>query len=182
MLLTGLCLAEVGAQAGVNFRAGIGTMITDRTDFTEEGGAHYGWRGALMARIGASDSWFFEPGLAYERYHLNSNTEFDAFEDGPQLHFIKAHVNLATFLIRTKIFKMRLSGGGTLSYLARVDDQPRYDLNDFSDATLGVNGGIGFDIWFLTVDVGYEHGLTKFLSSDDDPNNRFWTLSAGFFF
>lgn len=170
------------AQSGVNVRAGVGTMITDESSFTLEDGAHYGWRGAAMARIGASDTWFFEPGLSYERYNINSSSEFNAFDKEPKLHFIKGYVNLSTFLIRNKAFKMRLAGGGTISYLAKIEDNPGYDLNDFNDATLGLNAGLGFDIWFLTIDLGYEQALTDFFHDKEEPFNRFWTLSSGFFF
>ena len=169
-------------QSGVNIRAGVGTMITDESSFTMEDGAHYGWRGAVMARIGASDTWFFEPGLSYERYNINSSSEFNAFDAEPKLHFLKGYINLSTFLIRTRLFKMRLAGGGNINYLARIEDNPGYDLNDFSDATLGLNAGLGFDIWILTIDVGYEHALTDFFHDKEDPYNRFWTVSSGFFF
>jgi len=182
----GICLVIISmgaiAQGGVNFRAGVGTMVTDEDQFTGENGAHYGWRGAMFARIGASDTWFFDPGISYEQYNVGSNDKFNSFEDEPKLHFLKGYVNIATFLIRNDLFKMRLSGGGNVTYLARIDDNPNYRLGDFNDATLGVNGGIGIDIWFLTADIGYEYGLTDFFIDKGDLSHRFWTLSAGVFF
>ena len=177
-----LALGDLSGQGGVNIRAGVGTMITDQESFTMENGAHYGWRGAIFARLGASDSWYFDPGLSYERYNIMSSSDFNAFDEEPKLHFIKGYVNIGTFLIKTDLFKMRLSGGGNLSYLASIEDNPGYELEDFSDATLGVNGLLGFDFWFLTADVGYEYALTSFFSDNKDVSNRFWTLSAGFFF
>lgn len=182
ILILVIWAAVMSAQGGVNFRGGVGTMITDEEHFTGENGAHYGWRGAMFARIGASDTWYFDPGIAYEQYNILSSSEFNSFEDEPKMHFLKGYVNIATFLIRTDIFKMRLTGGGNLTYLARIEDNPNYVLGDFNDATLGVNGGLGIDIWFLTADIGYEYGLTDFFIDKGDLSHRFWTLSAGFFF
>lgn len=183
-----ICLLMLGfaighSQSGVNLRLGVGTMVTDQTYFTEEGGAHYGLRLAGFARIGASDTWYFNPGLSYERYNITASSEFDAFDKNTHLHFLKGYVNLAFFLIQTDLFKMRVTGGGNINYLAAIDKNDYdYELGDFNDATLGLNAGIGLDFWVLTFDLGYEQSLTDFFSEPDKSTSRFWTLSAGFFF
>lgn len=156
-------------------------MITNDDEFTKEGGAHYGWRAAAFARLG--DTWFFHPGISYERYHLLSSEKFNAFDDDPQLHFVKGYINLAFYLIRTDAFNMRLSGGGTLAYVASMDDNDQqYELSKFNEATAGLNGMVGMDFWFITLDIGYEQSITRFFHEVDGSTSRFWTVSAGVFF
>lgn len=181
-LFSSLAMSLFG-QAGVNLKGGVGTLVTNDGNFTRSGGAHYGYRAAAFARIGASDTWYFNPGLSYEAYNLMTSEDFNAFDADPKLHFVKGYINIAFFLIRTKAFKMRLSGGGNINYLAALDDNDQnIKLEKFNDATLGLNGLIGLDFWFITLDLGYEHNLTDFFHEVDGSKSRFWTVSAGFFF
>ncbi|MDX1683934.1 MAG: hypothetical protein R3275_01795 [Saprospiraceae bacterium] len=183
VVLLVLVCGGLSGQPGFSFKAGVGTMITNDSEFTRSGTAHYGWRAAAYARLGGGDTWYFNPGLSYETYHLMTSEEFNAFESEPMLHFAKAYVNLAYYLIHTRAFKMRLSGGGNLNYLASMDDnQHNISISRFNDATLGVNGLVGFDFWVITLDVGYDRSLTDFFHEADDSTSQFWTLSAGFFF
>jgi len=177
-------LLHVGhAQSGVSFQAGLGSMVVDDAQFTQEGEAHYGLRVGGVGRIGGDDSWFIRLGLFYEQYHTLSSDKFNAFDSEDNLHFLKGHVNMALYLIRTDLFKMRLYGGGVVNYLAAIDNRgDLYNLDDFDSATVGVNAGLGLDFWFLTLDLGYEKGFTRFLKRDDSSRSDYYTASVGFFF
>ena len=183
LIIVGLFCAYVGfTQGGFNVQIGTGSLVVNNDSFTKSGEAHYGLRLGGYARIG-DDSWYIRPGLFYERYHIESNSSFNAFEKGDNLHFIKGYVNLGLYIIRSDFFKLRLNGGGTIDYLASIDNRGDvYELGDFSDAAIGLNGGIGLDILFITVDFEYEKGITKFLSADDDSKSEYYNLSVGFFF
>ncbi len=174
---------ESHAQSGVNFRFGVGTMNSNVESFTLDGQAHYGWRAGAFARIGASGSLYFNPGLFYGNYKVLSSESLNSFGSEPSMHFINGLVDLGLFLIKTDAFRLRLEAGGNINYLAAIDNNdPGHDLNTFNDATLGVNGGLGIDIWFLTADISYEHSLTKFINESDESDSRFWSLAIGFFF
>ena len=183
-----ICLLVAGynqviGQSGFNIQGGIGTMITDQDFFTQEGGAHYGWKGTAFGRLGPNDVWFFNPGLAYERYNLNSSGSFNAFNGHPQVHFLKGYVNMGFYLIHTDLFKMRLSLGGNVNYVSGVDDNPEeYQREAFNETAFGANGILGLDFWVLTFDLGYEQALTDFFANMDKNRNRFWTISSGVFF
>lgn len=176
-----LSVAWVHGQIGVNFQGGVGTLITSDTEFTRSGAAHYGWRAAVFARMGNNDAWHFQPGLSYERYNLVTSEEFNAFDSKePQLHFLKTYINVAFFLIHNKGFKMRLSGGGNITYLAKLEENDHnIHIDKFNDVTFGINGILGLDFWLISLDLGYENSLTDFFYKVDRSTSRFWTLSLG---
>jgi len=183
LIIAGLFWATCGmAQGGFNVQIGTGSLIVNNESFTKSGEAHYGLRLGGFARIG-DDGWFIRPGLFYERYHAESSSSFNALDKGDHLHFLKGYVNLGLYIIRSDLFKLRLNGGGTIDYLAAIDNRGDvYKLADFSDAAIGINGGLGIDIAFITIDLGYEKGLTKFLTDDDSSRSEYYNLSLGFFF
>ena len=86
-------------------------------------------------------------------------------------------------LLDLKLARLRIWGGPVASYLLNrdyvltvdgIDQSERISLNDFRDATWGVQFGAGLDLLMLTLDVGYEFGLEDFarIGSFDDLNLR----------
>ena len=73
-------------------------------------------------------------------------------------------------------FNLRVFGGPSVSFITKVETS---DLikDDFSKVLWGVDAGIGINVWWLFIDIGYEWGLNKVYSHDDHGSAKaqaFW--------
>ena len=74
-------------------------------------------------------------------------------------------------------FNLRVFGGPSVSFVTKVET---HDLlkDDFSKVLWGVGGGIGVNVWWLFLDMGYEWGLNEVYSHEGHGSGKakaFWT-------
>ncbi len=77
------------------------------------------------------------------------------------------------------ILRIRVNAGITPTVMMGVEDnQLGIDKNDFRGATMGLNGGIGIEVLFVTLDLNYEHGISDLYRNASGTANTF-SISAG---
>lgn len=76
---------------------------------------------------------------------------------------------------------LRLQGGGNVSMLMGVSNNAlQLSSNDYQNLWLGTQAGLGLDVWFFSLDLGYQWGLSNAFSRDNfDGRYRMTTLSLG---
>ena len=86
-------------------------------------------------------------------------------------------------VINKSMFNFRICAGPVLSYVTvkpAIDDFSNFDINELKNNYVGIQAGIGVDIWFLTVDARIENSFNIFnTNSNYSASNRIYLLSAG---
>jgi hypothetical protein len=90
---------------------------------------------------------------------------------------------LGFHLINKSIFNFRLYGGPLLSYVTtdpNIEDFPDFNVEELKDNFIGVQIGVGFDLWFVTIDARVENTFNIFIeSSEYSAANQVYLISAG---
>ncbi|MGB3587009.1 MAG: porin family protein [Tunicatimonas sp.] len=181
-------------KIGVNF-----SQITSESINLSEEGLKAGLNAGIDLRFGGTDNIvFFQPGLHY--YNIGSNFKA-GIEDEPgtddieteiedivTVHSLKIPLNIGVYLTGTDgPVHVRLSGGVVPTFILGVGDSDiEVSSDDFTSASWGLNGGLGFDFSVVSLDFNYEHGLSDVLDEVEAINateingrNRMFTVSLG---
>lgn len=81
--------------------------------------------------------------------------------------------------------RLRLQAGPALSMLTGVNNNGlRLDSNDYRNLWFGAQAGLGMDVWFFSLNLGYQWGLSNAFSNsyNQDGSYRMTTLSLGMTF
>ncbi len=123
-----------------------------------QNGFHLG----LFMRMGRT--WYVQPEALFNYYNCNSTLNYEnsnIFNNKQyQINTVDVPILLGVHLANTKMFKMRLMAGPKFSFNIGSTITDAFD--DFDSFTqtlrntrLGLDCGIGFDIWRITLDVRY---------------------------
>jgi hypothetical protein len=86
-------------------------------------------------------------------------------------------------LIDKSQFNFRLYGGPVLSYVTVepiISDLTDLNIEELKDNFIGVQLGVGIDLWFITIDGRIENSFNIFVdNSNYSASNRVFLLSAG---
>ena len=163
---------KVNPKVGVNVSA-IEAQIEDlRTQ------VRAGWNAGIDFRIGKNA--YIAPGIHYYNYTADlveevNDVEDFRIQDRASIQSLKVPVNLGL-----KILGLRAQGGIVPTYVMGVNDvsNTSFNVDNLNRFTWGANVGVGFDLLFLTVDAGYEIGLSDYFKQVEGSNNVL-TLSVG---
>jgi len=85
-------------------------------------------------------------------------------------------------LVKGNFFNLRAMAGPMLGFITSrdVEPSPEFSKAYFQDHLFGWQYGIGFDLWFLTLDARIEHSRNSiYQSSDFSTKNNVFLISAG---
>ncbi len=142
-----------------------------------QNGFHLG----LFMRMGRT--WYLQPEALFNYYNYNSSLNYEnsnIYKDKKyQINTIDVPVLLGVHLINTKMFKMRVMVGPKFSFNAgSTTDDLFDDFDSFTQTSrntrLGLDCGIGFDIWRITLDVRYNliQDIYKYQNSEGTTLNK----------
>ncbi|MEM9548315.1 MAG: outer membrane beta-barrel protein [Bacteroidota bacterium] len=168
---------EMGLRAGISSTdlSPESIIISDGNTTTELSilEANYGFHLGLYTRISIANI-FIEPSFLFNSTSVDYNLENQIFDAG-----VFSAIGSETYnnldiplMIGMKIGFLRLQGGPVAHiYLNSASDLTNFSgySQKFRDATYGVQGGIGLDIWKIRLDVNYEANLSRF-GSDVEIN------------
>lgn len=151
-------------------------------DYTETKYSRAGWNAGLDVRYGRY--LYIQPGLHYSSNSLRLIDKEEitegtlSFKDEARIQSLKVPVVVGA---KIPVIGLRLQGGLTSNILLGINDpnDASATLDDFNTFNAAANVGIGWDLLgFLSLDLTYERGLTKYYQDADIKNNMV-TLGVG---
>ncbi len=112
-----------------------------------------------------------------------NNPEFSP--TGFNIHNLKMPFNLGLNYLEIDWIRLRALGGVTANLNIGVNENPYFTRDDLFPATGALNWGLGADLWFMTVDVVFEYGLTTMFKESyysQDVKNNIISVNVGFVF
>ena len=178
-----LCVRGSGAaQSGINIKFGLSYLETQALVQKSGSGTYYGWHVAVAGRLGKY-RFFVNPVVRYTSYDLTAKADISKWWKGTnKLQYLSVATLGGWRLIRSRPFTLRLHGGVDLDFLMDVTDN-KYGLTeeDFEDLHFQGVGVVGFDVYWLTVDLKFSQGLSPRRKGVRDDSTAL-ELSMGFFF
>lgn len=171
-----------GANAQVEIKAFVGTNVSgmhvhDFTDF--KGSAGYQFGGGVL--IG--DKFYVEPGIQIGKMTgtiTDQTTDLDDFE--MKQNFVRIPVYAGYHLLghENGPLALRIFGGPAVTFPGKLDKElDVFEKDNMSKAIWGIDGGLGVDIFFLFVELNYEHTFTeRFLDGTEGKHNSVY-INAG---
>lgn len=180
---------KLGLKAGMNFSK----LKTDNSMFHSENNA--GYLAGVWGRIGGK-SFHIQP----EAYFTSKNTTVEIEPKDATGALVKGDLKFSNIdipvLIGTNFplgpIKARVQAGPLFSFVIDSDAKLKdnvsatFDQNmlkNYKDNFAAIVGGVGLDIFKLSVDLRYEHGLgnmSKYEGSKQTLN--LWTIGLGYSF
>ncbi len=182
LLLAGSLQAQqikVIPRVGLN----LSTVTSDVPDIDPDG-VGTGFQLGLDLRVGDYKNWFFfQPGLHYFNTQVNLNTPGTGstrISDGIKVNSLKIPINGGLYLTGTDgLLRFSINAGFVPTVVVGVGDSNiNPDYTNFRTFSLGANAGVGIDIAIVTLNVGYEYGLSRVFKSGDGRLNMI-TVSLG---
>jgi len=141
--------------------------------------AKYGFHFGLATRVTIANI-FIEPSFLFNSTTVDYNLDEQIFDTGI-VSTIKSDTynNLdIPLMVGMKIGFFRIQGGPVahifLNSASELTDIKGYSQK-FQDATYGIQGGIGLDIWKIRIDLNYERNLSNF-GGDIDVNGNSYSF------
>ncbi|MDO1449398.1 porin family protein [Rhodocytophaga aerolata] len=161
-------------QTGFN----LSRLTSDAAD-----GVRIGYQFGVSTRIGRR--LYAQPGF----YWMRQNPRFIGGDPIGGGNDITEEFTISGFQIKglagykvvdTRIFKLRAQAGPAFSWVSGVKDN-RFELEkeDFKSSIWGAEVGGGIDLFFLTLDVNYEFGISKVFNSISDARNNVLFITLG---
>jgi hypothetical protein len=176
------------AQSPVNLGIKIGTnsssLITDVDDFFEESEINHYLVGAFarvsLGRVYLQPEVYFNTKggiLNASNYTLENISELVSYQT------IDIPLLIGVNLINKPIFNLRIHGGPVLSYVTVdpiITDIKDLNIDELKDNYIGIQAGVGFDLWFVSIDARIENSFNIFIDdSNYSATNRMYIISAG---
>ena len=175
-----VCLSAF-SQGGAQLFSGLVIADNKNLSITNSGEYHSGYTIGLQTRL--KDGTFVAgPGLKYTRINMFSAEETEFFSSQESYHFIQVPINIGLEYKVGNILKIRPYIGADATYFYKIDDNSHEINYDYvKDYFFGAHAGMGIDLWWITLDVIYEKGLSDAHAFGNSPYN-FLSVNLGFFF
>jgi hypothetical protein len=140
-----------------------------------------GFHLGLFMRMGRT--WYLQPEALFNYYNYNSSLNYENSNilqnKKYQINTVDVPVLLGVHLANTKMFKMRLMAGPKFSFnvgstLADSFGDVESLTQTLRETRLGLDCGVGFDIWRITLDVRYNlvQDIYKYQNSEGTTLNN----------
>jgi hypothetical protein len=173
VLLTAIGIAariQVSAQS-TDILITVGALGTtyQNTDNSTEYSALVGAEAGLGVRIG--DRFWLQPGVYYQKtsqeFSQSNLPTGEVTLDRSQLHI---PVAFGFSLIQFEPLDIHLFAGPSATVLLAHNSIAGISKEDFNDASLGINLGVGIDVWILSLDVYADFGVTDAIRNNSSDS------------
>lgn len=191
------CILSVStfAQLTINPKFGVNISAVEGEPAVDSDALRVGWNAGVDVRWKLDNDWFFvAPGAHYYKFTANllSDSGFGEFNEAFKLSTvqkIKIPLNVGVDLTGDfDIVNVLIKGGITPSILLGVDMESGDPFlssirseDDLETLSWGANIGIGIELFFLSLDLNYEKGLSDFYDGQRgiDGGNDIISLNVG---
>ncbi len=187
---------DIRLFGGVN----LSSLSTDGTEITlvdsiihKKGfEAEVGYQGGLSFTYG--NHFYISPGIWYTKFTVNSylfkegndNKDKPDFENESSISMLSIPVRVGFRFINPeaeKIFNMRIFGGITGQHILSVnssgDAESELTKDDYENLMVSATAGLGVDILFLYMDLGYDLGLSNFQKANTNSRHNSMFVNVG---
>jgi hypothetical protein len=171
---------------GIKIGSNSSSLISSVDEFFDESEINHYLAGAF-ARFSLG-RMYFQPEVYFNTKggilsELNSTATIDNLSQLFNYQTIDIPLLLGINIINKPIFNFRIHAGPVLSYVTTeplISDLNDLNIDEFKDNYIGIQAGIGFDLWFVTIDARVENSFNIFIEdSNFSAANRVYLLSAG---
>lgn len=159
------------AQTVINPKVGINASRLSTDPQLGQINSRLGWQVGLDARIG--NRVYFQPGLFYFKQSseliLQAEAESESLDDLQEdldRQGLQLFTQVGYYLVDGDGFRMRVHAGPSISLLTSVGQSEYIGRDDYQGVNLTGNAGLGFDIFFLTLEYNYEWGFSNVFQND----------------
>lgn len=167
--------ALISAQAQIRIKPHIGfnwsQLSSEPQDFTQEG------RIGAMAGVGIQigDKFYVEPAAQWALVStdlVNSNSQNVSIENSVNLFRVPLMAGYR-FLDRDAFFNIRVFTGPAANFVLSVNStSDEVSKDDYKSMVWGWDAGVGVDVWFVYLELGYEFGLSPVFSDTNFSNAK----------
>jgi len=171
--------AQISLRPQAGFNASSLTKDFDGDDFEDKWGFQFG----VDLQIG--NRLYFQPGILWESATNELKQEIQDDNNEFTINRIRIPVMAGYKLFgetTNRLLDIRVFTGPNIAFVVDKDlgDDPLFQDNDFKDSAWGWNLGMGVDLAFIFVDVGYQFGLSEvFENASKDIRNNLFYANAG---
>lgn len=187
LFLTFSAIAQSEPELTVGAKAGINIYSLSSDDLIEDDDTGLSYEFGVYGRIG--ERFFVQPELNFvsHKTHLITRTQPRVGErDALTVRYLRLPVYLGyrTDYSGPLISRVRFMAGPSISYAISVaGNNLDIQRNDIHNAQFALNGGAGFELWVLHLDLTYHHYFTSLLNDGrSSGKGRAFSLTAGFGF
>jgi len=175
----------VNSQNVAHAKTGVLIVGLNNDEFSFRPGINIG----IQAKIGAP-GFYMSPGLYLQKFTISEYKRSEYMNDEPSYYIVKLNTdagvekNILSFIDSQnkflQAFKIRIFTGVNLNYVRSIDRNPEnINFNNIYDLFLGYDYGLGFSVWFLTIDFKQERSFTEFYKGIKKTSLNFSTISVG---
>lgn len=168
-------LMSFGISAQVSIKPHIGmnlsVLSSDVIDY-EDPGFRLGFMGGIGVKVG--EDFYFEPGLqwTYNTFELVHESD-ESLDHLSIIRGLRVPVLVGFQFGKNEDFlRFRIFAGPSATFILGVNDENNNagvpNKNDINSVIWSGNAGIGLDVWFLYIELGYEFGLSNYYSNTRD--------------
>lgn len=161
LILIAAIFTSLHSFAQITFNPGGGINLSRMTTDPQNqaGSARIGFQGGLAMRLGGK--FHFQPAIYYTRQgqDMVDTSVITQRNYALDIHGVQVNALIGITFLDLKVFKMRANFGGSANMVLSVDNQAFLSTlrkEDFSSPIYGVRAGLGVDVLFMTLDVGYD--------------------------
>jgi hypothetical protein len=172
---------------GLKFGINSSSLITDFDEFFDQSEINKFFAGAFV-RVNFGNI-YFQPEVYFNTKggilsSVNSTTtQLPNLSELFSYQTIDIPILLGINIIKKPAFNLRVHAGPVLSYVTSeplISDLKDLNIDELKDNYIGIQAGVGFDLWFVTIDARVENSFDIFINdSNYKAANRVYLLSAG---
>jgi len=181
-----LSIAESPVNLGIKIGMNSSSLITNVDEFFDKSEINHYLVGAF-ARVSLG-RLYFQPEAYFNTKGgiitaTNSITEMQDFSEVFSYQTIDIPLLLGVNIINKPVFNLRVHAGPVLQYVTSdpiLSEVSHLNIDELKDNYIGIQAGIGLDIWFISVDARIENSFNIFVANSSfTAANRVYLLSAG---
>lgn len=182
-----ILLGQSPINIGLKFGTNSSSLITKFDDVFEKSEINHYLAGAFVrVNLGKlyfqPEAYFNTKGGIISKFYTVS-LDIPDFSEVFSYQTIDIPILLGYSIINKPIFNLRVHAGPVLSYVTVdpiISDITDLNIDELKDNYIGIQAGIGVDIWFITIDARIENSFNIFIkNSNYSAANRVYLISAG---
>jgi len=172
---------------GIKFGTNSSSLISDVDEFFDQSEINKVFAGAFVrvniGKLYLQPEVYFNTKGGIISVIKTSTIDVSEASDLFSYQTIDIPILLGVNIIRKPAFNLRFNAGPVLSYVTSdptISELKDFNIDELKDNYVGIQAGIGLDIWFITLDARVENSFNIFTdNSNYSATNRVFLLSAG---